>query len=97
MIEIVAFMKRGELPNFCINRLSKFFKSPKIKGKYRTIPPHHDKRPPQLSVEKLGHMFIFFYGIMASLMSPVAVAAYAAAGISQGDPYKTGVRAFLFP
>jgi TRAP-type uncharacterized transport system fused permease subunit len=40
-------------------------------------------------------MFVFYYGILADLTPPVAVAAYAAAGISQGDPFKTGVRSFL--
>ena len=39
-------------------------------------------------------MFVFYFGIMADLTPPVAVAAYAASGISQGDPFKTGLRAF---
>jgi len=43
----------------------------------------------------VSHMFVFYYGILADLTPPVAVAAYAAAGISQGDPFKTGLRAFL--
>ena len=43
----------------------------------------------------VSHMFVFYYGILADLTPPVAVAAYAAAGISQGDPFKTGVRSFL--
>ncbi|HET6444329.1 MAG TPA: TRAP transporter large permease subunit, partial [candidate division Zixibacteria bacterium] len=42
----------------------------------------------------LSHMFVFYYGIMADITPPVAVAAYAASGISQGDPFKTGLRAF---
>ncbi|MDO8957989.1 MAG: TRAP transporter fused permease subunit [Deltaproteobacteria bacterium] len=42
----------------------------------------------------LSHLFVFYFGILADLTPPVAVAAYAAAGISQGDPFKTGVRAF---
>ena len=42
----------------------------------------------------LSHMFVFYFGIMADLTPPVAVAAYAASGISQGDPFKTGLRAF---
>ena len=41
-----------------------------------------------------SHLFVFYFGILADLTPPVAVAAYAAAGISQGDPFKTGVRAF---
>jgi TRAP-type uncharacterized transport system fused permease subunit len=45
-------------------------------------------------VPLVAHMFVFYYGIMADLTPPVAVAAYAASGISQGDPFKTGVRAF---
>jgi len=42
----------------------------------------------------VSHLFVFYFGILADLTPPVAVAAYAAAGISQGDPFKTGVRAF---
>ncbi|MCX5908852.1 MAG: TRAP transporter large permease subunit, partial [Deltaproteobacteria bacterium] len=42
----------------------------------------------------LSHMFVFYFGILADLTPPVAVAAYAASGISQGDPFKTGLRAF---
>jgi TRAP-type uncharacterized transport system fused permease subunit len=46
-------------------------------------------------VPLVSHMFVFYYGILADLTPPVAVAAYAAAGISGGDPFKTGVRSFL--
>ncbi|MBW2306902.1 MAG: TRAP transporter fused permease subunit [Deltaproteobacteria bacterium] len=42
----------------------------------------------------LSHLFVFYYGIMADVTPPVAVAAYAASGISQGDPFKTGLRAY---
>ncbi len=42
----------------------------------------------------LSHMFVFYFGILADLTPPVAVAAYAASGISQGDPFRTGLRAF---
>jgi len=42
----------------------------------------------------LSHLFVFYFGILADLTPPVAVAAYAASGISQGDPFKTGLRAF---
>jgi len=42
----------------------------------------------------LSHLFVFYYGILADVTPPVAVAAYAASGISQGDPFKTGLRAF---
>ena len=46
-------------------------------------------------VPLVSHMFVFYYGILADLTPPVAVAAYAAAGISQGDPFRTGLRSFL--
>jgi len=42
----------------------------------------------------LSHMFVFFYAILADVTPPVALAAYAAAGISGGDPFRTGVIAF---
>jgi TRAP-type uncharacterized transport system fused permease subunit len=42
----------------------------------------------------LSHLFVFYFGILADVTPPVAVAAYAASGISQGDPFKTGLRAF---
>ncbi|MBM4332132.1 MAG: TRAP transporter fused permease subunit [Deltaproteobacteria bacterium] len=42
----------------------------------------------------VSHLFVFYFGILADLTPPVAVAAYAASGISQGDPFKTGLRAF---
>ncbi|MGC8810178.1 MAG: TRAP transporter permease [bacterium] len=42
----------------------------------------------------ISHMFVFYFGLLADLTPPVAVAAYAASGISQGDPFKTGLRAF---
>jgi len=38
-----------------------------------------------------AHMFVFYFGIIADLTPPVALAAYAAAGISGGNPMKTGV------
>jgi TRAP-type uncharacterized transport system fused permease subunit len=42
----------------------------------------------------LSHMFVFFYAILADITPPVALAAYAAAGISGGDPFRTGIIAF---
>ncbi len=39
-------------------------------------------------------MFVFFYAILADVTPPVALAAYAAAGISGGDPFRTGIIAF---
>ena len=39
------------------------------------------------------HMFVFYFGIMADLTPPVALAAFAAASISRASPMKTGVKA----
>lgn len=43
-----------------------------------------------------AHMFIFFFGVQADITPPVALAAYAASGISGSDPLRTGVQAFRF-
>ena len=40
-----------------------------------------------------AHMFVFYFGIIADITPPVALAAYAASGISGGNPMKTGVTA----
>ena len=40
-----------------------------------------------------AHMFVFYFGIIADVTPPVALAAYAGAGISGGNPLKTGVHA----
>lgn len=37
-----------------------------------------------------AHMFVFYFGIFANITPPVALAAFAGAGISGGDPMKTG-------
>ncbi|MDK2958669.1 MAG: hypothetical protein PWP47_713 [Synergistaceae bacterium] len=37
-----------------------------------------------------AHMFIFYFGIVADLTPPVALVSYAAAGIAQSNPMKTG-------
>jgi len=42
-----------------------------------------------------AHMFIFFFSVVAPITPPVALAAYAASGLSGGDPMKTGIQAFL--
>ena len=41
-----------------------------------------------------AYMFVFYFGIAADLTPPVALAAYAGAGIAGSDPMKTGVTAF---
>ncbi|PZX07789.1 TRAP transporter 4TM/12TM fusion protein [Psychrobacillus insolitus] len=40
-----------------------------------------------------AHFFVFYFGIIADITPPVALAAFAASGISGGDPIKTGVEA----
>ncbi len=42
------------------------------------------------------HLFVFYFGIMADATPPVALAAFAAAGIAGGDPLKTGVQGFIY-
>src|SRR5699024_5355360 len=45
----------------------------------------------QLGIEPfVAHMFVFYFGLFANLTPPVALAAFAAAGISGGDPMRTG-------
>ena len=38
----------------------------------------------------VSHMFVFYFGILANLTPPIALAAFAGAGISGGDPNRTG-------
>ncbi len=48
-----------------------------------------------LDVEPLvAHFFVFYYGVLADITPPVALAAYAAAGIAGSNPFKTGNTAF---
>lgn len=47
----------------------------------------------QLGVPDLAaHMFVFYYAMFANLTPPVALAAFAASGLSGGDPMKTGLQ-----
>ncbi|MED5499780.1 MAG: TRAP transporter large permease subunit, partial [Pseudomonadota bacterium] len=41
----------------------------------------------------VAHMFVFYFGLFANLTPPVALAAYAGAGISGGSPNATGFQA----
>ena len=41
----------------------------------------------------VAHMFVFYFGIFANITPPVALAAFAGAGISGGDPMRTGFTA----
>lgn len=44
-----------------------------------------------LGVEPIGaHLFVFYFAILGNVTPPVAVAAYAAAGVAGSDPAKTG-------
>jgi TRAP transporter 4TM/12TM fusion protein len=49
----------------------------------------------QMGVEPIvAHFFVFYYGVLADITPPVALAAYAAAGMANSDPFKTGNTAF---
>lgn len=40
-----------------------------------------------------AHLFAFYFGILADITPPVALAAYAGSAIAKGNPFKTGVQA----
>ena len=40
-----------------------------------------------------AHLFVFYFGIVADITPPVAMAAFAGAGIARANPLKTGVEA----
>ncbi len=42
------------------------------------------------------HLFVFYFGILADDTPPVGLAAFAAAGISGGDPVRTGIQGFAY-
>lgn len=49
----------------------------------------------KLGIEPLvSHFFVFYFAIMANITPPVALASFAAAGISGGDLNKTGIEGF---
>ncbi|MFT6558852.1 MAG: TRAP transporter 4TM/12TM fusion protein [Sneathiella sp.] len=49
----------------------------------------------QLQVQPLvAHFFVFYYGVLADITPPVALAAYAASGIAGSNPFATGNTAF---
>ncbi len=53
---------------------------------------------PALAVMKVepivAHFFVFYYGVLADITPPVALAAYAGASMAGADPFKTGNTAF---
>jgi TRAP transporter 4TM/12TM fusion protein len=42
----------------------------------------------------VAHFFVFYYGVLADVTPPVAIAAYAGASMAGADPFKTGNTAF---
>lgn len=57
-----------------------------------------------LVVALSAHLFVFYFGIIADITPPVALAAFAASGISGGEPIRTGftaaklaIAAFIIP
>jgi TRAP transporter 4TM/12TM fusion protein len=48
----------------------------------------------QLGIPRVAaHFFVFYFGIVADITPPVALAAYAGSAIARSDPMKTGVNA----
>ena len=49
----------------------------------------------KLGIEPIvSHFFVFYYGVLADITPPVALAAYAGASMAAADPFKTGNTAF---
>ena len=49
----------------------------------------------QLGVPALAtHMFVLYYGVISEITPPVCASAYAAAGIANANPFRTGINAF---
>jgi TRAP transporter 4TM/12TM fusion protein len=42
----------------------------------------------------VSHFFVFYYGVLADITPPVALAAYAGAGLAGANPFRTGNTAF---
>jgi len=59
----------------------------------------------QMGAPLIGaHMFVFYYGVLSCITPPVAIVAYAGAGVAGGDPMKVaynscklGITAFIVP
>lgn len=52
-----------------------------------------DPTAPTMAIVMSAHMFVFYFGIVADITPPVALAAMAGSAIAKGDPMKTGVTA----
>ncbi|QBP41676.1 TRAP transporter permease [Paenisporosarcina antarctica] len=57
-----------------------------------------------IAIALSAHLFVFYFGIVADITPPVALAAFAASGVSGGDPIRTGfvsaklaIAAFIIP
>ncbi|MFA7672087.1 MAG: TRAP transporter permease [Sphaerochaetaceae bacterium] len=51
----------------------------------------------QMGITPLAaHLFVFYFGCISTITPPVALTSYAAAGIGDADPTKTGFRAFTY-
>ncbi|MEI6876451.1 MAG: TRAP transporter large permease subunit, partial [Spirochaetota bacterium] len=46
-----------------------------------------------MAIVLCANMFVFYFGVLADLTPPVALAAFAGAAIAKADPMKTGVQA----
>ena len=46
---------------------------------------------PTMAIIMSAHLFVFYFGIIADITPPVALAAMAGSAIAKGDPFKTGV------
>ena len=46
---------------------------------------------PTVAIIMSAHLFVFYFGIIADITPPVALAAMAGSAIAKGDPFKTGV------
>ena len=44
-----------------------------------------------------AHFFVFYFGIVADITPPVALAAYAGSAIAKADPMKTGLTPPVWP
>jgi TRAP-type uncharacterized transport system fused permease subunit len=51
----------------------------------------------EVGVDRMAaHLFVLYFGMMSMITPPVAIAAFAAAGIANSDPMRTGVAAMRF-
>ncbi len=41
-----------------------------------------------------AHLFVLYYGVLSEITPPVCTSAYAAAGIANANPFRTGIEAF---